>query len=120
MHFSSVLALLAYASPALATVSVCTLQSTEEHISPSLALYEHEGATHSATLEYTTDYGDTLPYLFVCNVNCVMDMVGDDYRYILGVEPDLRNPELVALVTESKTDDFRNVEAFRVESCEKL
>jgi len=46
-----------------------------------------------------------------------MDMAGDDFRYILGVEPELRNPKHVSLVTESKSDDFRNIDTLEVKDC---
>ena len=117
MLIRSILALALSASSAIANVNVCTLHPTEKHLLPSFAVYEHEGVIHSATLEYMTEYGDSLPYLFVCGTNCVMDMAGDNYRYIISVEPNLRSPELVTLVTESKNDEFRTVETLRVSAC---
>lgn len=107
------------APPAIAEVTTCALQSKQDELAPVLEVYTYDGFTHSVTLEFTTDYGDTLPYLFSCNVNCVMDMVGDDYRYILGVTPDIRTPETITLTTESRSDDFRNTTTLNVENCEK-
>ena len=107
------------ASPATAEVTTCTLKSTQEELAPIFKVYMHNGFIHSAMLEFTTDYGDTLPYLFSCDANCVMDMSGDDYRYILGVEPDISAPETVTVVTEAKSDDFRTITTLNVENCDK-
>jgi len=108
------------ASPSLASVIDCTLHETEEMRSPRMALYSHDGVIHSATLVYTTDYGDTLPYLFSCSINCVMDMAGEDYRYSLGIEPGPDAPRTVKLITESKSSDFRSVDTLTVENCEEV
>lgn len=134
--------LLLAAGSVSAEVSICQLQPTEEHIKPSLSVYSFEGEIHSAFLEFTTDYGDVLPYLFVCHskecetiaddkdrlacydlkaedtVSCRMILEGDDYSYTLVVEPELRNPETITLLTESISDDYRSVETLMVESCQ--
>lgn len=110
-------AYISLASPTLAGVLDCQLEPTEEMLSPSLSVYFHNGIIHSALLEFTTDYGDVLPYLFACEANCIMDMAGDDFRYILGVEPELRNPKRVSLVTESRNDDFRHDDTLEVKDC---
>ena len=114
--FASVMVLLG--SPVMAKVTDCKLRPTDKILSPSLSIYSHEGFVHSVFLEFKTDYGDTLPYVFVCRVNCSMDMVSDDFRYFLGVDTDLRSPpETVILITESKVDDFRDTETLSVEEC---
>ena len=134
--------LLLAAGSVSAEVSICQLQPTEEHIKPSLSMYRFEGEIHSAFLEFTTDYGDVLPYLFICHpgecdtiaedndrlacydlkaedtVSCRMITEGDDYSYTLVVEPELRDPETITLLTESISDDYRSVETLTVESCQ--
>ena len=73
--------------------------------------YQYEGFTHSVLIEVTTDYGDTVPYLFTCqapSVQCVMDFEGDDYRYLLDV-----GENTVSIVTQG-VDDYINIDVFEI------
>lgn len=104
-------------STAFGEVTECSLKETEEHQTPRFSVYEYDGVIHSVFLEFTTDYGDTLPYLFVCGVNCMMDFVGDDFLYSVSILPNLSTPERIVLLTESRNDDYRNREEFEVLGC---
>lgn len=106
------------ASPSVAGVTVCSLHSTEDNLDPVLKVYMHQGVIHSVLFESTTDDGDTLPYLFSCGVNCVMDMSGEEFRYLLTAQPELRDPKTISLITESKSDDFRHVDELDVAKCQ--
>jgi hypothetical protein len=105
------------ASSAAAKVTECHLESTEKELAPVLRIYEDGGFIHSATLEFTTDYGDTLPYLFLCEVNCVMNFEDDEFTYLLGGKPRLETPDFVTFVTKSKADDFKSSTEFKVSEC---
>lgn len=86
-------------------------------VSSVLRIYAHDVAVHSAFLETRTGYGDDLPYVFICDGACRMDMAGDDYVYALEVAPGLPEPERVSLVTRARADDFAAVDRFAARAC---
>lgn len=114
--------LIAVPWPAAAAVTECSLAPEEgtSLVSGILRIYAHEGVVHSAFLQTRTGYGDDLPYVFICDGACRMDMAGDDYLYALEVGPSLSGPERVSLVTRARADDFSAVDRFAVGACVRL
>ncbi|WP_428514701.1 hypothetical protein [Roseovarius sp.] len=108
--------------PAAAAVTECSLAPADgtSLVSGVLRIYAHDGAVHSAFLETRTEYGDDLPYVFICDGACRMDMAGDDYVYALEVGPSLSGPERVSLVTRARADDFTALDRFAVRECVRL
>ncbi len=108
--------------PAAAAVTECSLAPADgtSLVSGVLRIYAHDGVVHSAFLETRTEYGDDLPYVFICDGACRMDMTGDDYVYALEVGPSLSGPESVSLVTRARADDFAAVDQFAVRECVRL
>lgn len=105
---------------ATADITTCELTPAEAHdfVSGSLRIYSDEdGFIHSILLEGRTDYEDDIPYLFSCDINCVMDLEGDIYTYRLLVTPGGSRPETVKLKTSARDRDFRSDDTFDVVAC---
>ncbi len=97
----------------------CDLAATEADIlSSSVRFYMWKGKPHSAFLEFAIDSGDTLPFVFLCETTCIMDMNGEDRTYELTATPDMLHPEALAMLTQSKIDEFSTLDRFAVLSCE--
>ncbi|WP_373353183.1 hypothetical protein [Pseudoroseicyclus sp. CXY001] len=110
------------ATPAMADVTACTLTPNEKSglASAELRIFHYEDFVHSIVLEARTEYGDDLPYLFVCETTCAMEMKGDLDRYRLTLEGAPLAPERVVLETEGLQDDFTHSDIFDVEGCRDL
>jgi hypothetical protein len=100
------------------TVAIADVEATTlvplatDLVSAEMRTYSHEGQTHSILIEAQTGYGDDLPYLFNCThpaVQCRMEFAQDEYRYLL----DIRDG-VVTIVTQGTTDDFTNIDTFRI------
>ena len=113
------LSLMTLSNVAIADVVRCDLNPTGDtgFVTGQLRVYHHEDIVHSAFVEAKTDYGDDLPYVFLCEANCTMSPVGDDYKYSLRFSGDPRQPDQVVLLTESRTDNFSAQDVFAVGKC---
>ena len=107
-------------SSAEGTVHICTMDSTEDRTSVELRVYEFEEKAHSAFVQLTTDYGDTLPYAYICDAECLMLSPFDDYKYSLQFAPALEVGSQVTMTTSSVEDAHNFVDTFILGSCKKI
>jgi len=104
---------------AAADVLRCVLNPNVEtgYVSASMAVYNFKGVVHSIFVEAQTDYGDHLPYLFSCGVNCVMRLPEDGAEYFLVLEPDAQSPITVTIKTVSNDQSFKSTDIFSASQC---
>lgn len=105
---------------AQAVVYTCALQSNDGLTNAELRVYEYEQTVHSAFMQFTTEYGDTLPFVFSCMPECLMLSSYDDYQYRLQFGSSLKAGLDVTLRTSSVDHVNEFVDAFTLSSCSQV
>jgi hypothetical protein len=101
-----------------ARVYNCSLTSLGQLRNAELRLYEFDRVVHSAFAQFTLEDGDTLPFVFICDDFCKMEIQDLGITYRLIFDPPLsRGSEVIIAGTNSYDDDEDFVDRFSVTRC---
>ena len=122
MKLSTAIILGATLIPSLALADArvinCSLSSKEQLRNAELRLYEVDGVVHSAFAQFTLEDGDTLPFVFICNDSCKMEIEELEILYWLFFEPSLsRGSEVVITGPNIYDDDKEIIDRFSIQRC---